>query len=611
MVRKAYERAATAHHGQRRLSGEEYVKHPLEVAAILADLELDAETISAALLHDTVEDTNLTAEEVKREFGPEVARLVDGVTKLGRISLRTDQQQQAENIRKMMVAMAEDLRVVLIKLADRLHNMRTLEPLTEPKRRKISRETLDIYAPLAHRLGIGQIKWELEDLAFRNLEPEAFDDVVKRIARKRDEREALVSDLREILARELEKVGIQADITGRPKHIYSVWQKMTRESKDFSEIYDLSAIRVQVESVRDCYGVLGVVHSLWKPMPGRFKDYVAMPKSNGYQSLHTTVITHTGEPIEIQIRTHEMHRVAEFGVAAHWTYKEGGQDASFDQKLSWLRSLLEWQNEVGDAESFLNTVKVDLFQDEVYVFTPRGDVINLPADSTPVDFAYRIHTEVGHRCIGAKANGRMVPLDYQLQNGDILEVLTSKGPHGPSRDWLGFVKTAGASQKIRVWFKKERREENVSKGKELLDKEFRRMQQRALASIGDERVLELAREFRFTDLNDFYAAIGYGDVSPHSVLLKYMAASEPQTDGNGEFPLIPLVPQFKPTGEIRVKGERGVLTQIAQCCKPVPGDPISGYITRGKGITVHRTSCKNIMNVSNQERVVPVDWDTG
>ena len=350
IVKRAYERAASAHKGQRRLSGEEYVNHPMEVAAILADLELDAATIAAALLHDTVEDTALTAEEVETEFGPEVARLVEGVTKLGRISLRSDQQQQAENIRKMIVAMAEDLRVVLIKLADRLHNMRTLEPLSDVKRRKISRETLDIYAPLAHRLGIGQVKWELEDLAFRYLEPEAYDEVTKRIFRKRNEREALVSDLREILARELESVGITAEITGRPKHIYSVWQKMTRENKDFTEIYDLSAIRVQVDSVRDCYGVLGVVHSLWKPVPGRFKDYVAMPKSNGYQSLHTTVITHTGEPIEIQIRTHEMHRIAEYGVAAHWAYKEGGKDASFDQKLSWLRSLLEWQNEVGDAE---------------------------------------------------------------------------------------------------------------------------------------------------------------------------------------------------------------------------------------------------------------------
>src|SRR6266853_3332730 len=475
MVRRAWERAVAAHAGQRRLSGEEYVNHPMEVAAILADLELDAATLAAALLHDTVEDTPLTEEEVKQEFGPEVARLVDGVTKLGRISLRTDQQQQAENIRKMMVAMAEDLRVVLIKLADRLHNMRTLDPLPEVKRRKISRETLDIYAPLAHRLGIGQIKWELEDLASRNLEPEAYEDVVKRIARKRNDRESLVSDLREILARELEKVGILAEITGRPKHIYSVWQKMTRENKDFSEIYDLSAIRVHVESVRDCYGVLGVVHSLWKPVPGRFKDYIAMPKSNGYQSLHTTVITHTGEPIEIQIRTHEMHRIAEFGVAAHWTYKEGGKDASFDQKLSWLRSLLEWQNEIGDSESFLDTVKV---------------------------------------------NGRMVPLDYELKNGEIVEILTSKGPHGPSRDWLNFVKSASAKERIRKWFKSQSREENVAKGRDLLDKELHRMHRVSLTDLPEVKLVDIATAHRFPNVDDFLAAIGYGDLSPHSVVMR-------------------------------------------------------------------------------------------
>ncbi len=608
MVRKAYERAATAHNGQRRLSGEDYVNHPLEVAAILADLELDAETIAAALLHDTVEDTNLTAEEVRREFGPEVARLVDGVTKLGRISLRTDQQQQAENIRKMMVAMAEDLRVVLIKLADRLHNMRTLEPLAEAKRRKISRETLDIYAPLAHRLGIGQIKWELEDLAFRNLEPDAFEDVVGRIARKRADREALVSDLREILARELEKVGIQADITGRPKHIYSVWQKMTREAKDFSEIYDLSAIRVLVDSVRDCYGVLGVVHSLWKPMPGRFKDYVAMPKSNGYQSLHTTVITHTGEPIEIQIRTHDMHRVAEFGVAAHWTYKEGGKDASFDQKLSWLRSLLEWQNEVGDAESFLNTVKVDLFEDEVYVFTPRGDVINLPADSTPVDFAYRIHTEVGHHCIGAKANGRMVPLDYALQNGEIVEILTSKGPHGPSRDWLNFVKSASAKERIRKWFKSQRREENVAKGRDLLDKELHRMHRVTLGDLPEPKLLEIASLHKFAGVDDFMAAIGYGDLSPHAVVMRM--ALNLDTPG-GDLRTIPLVPQVQPSPRVLVRGEKGILTTIASCCQPVPGDAIVGYTTRGKGVTVHRADCINAVNAQDSSRVVPVDWEAG
>jgi GTP diphosphokinase / guanosine-3',5'-bis(diphosphate) 3'-diphosphatase len=607
VVRQAYERAAIAHRGQRRLSGEDYVNHPLEVAAILADLELDAETIAAALLHDTVEDTNLTAEEVQREFGPEVARLVEGVTKLGRISLRTDQQQQAENIRKMMVAMAEDLRVVLIKLADRLHNMRTLEPLTEAKRRKISRETLDIYAPLAHRLGIGQIKWELEDLAFRNLEPDAFEDVVSRIARKRADREGLVSDLREILARELEKVGIQADITGRPKHIYSVWQKMTREGKDFSEIYDLSAIRVLVDSVRDCYGVLGVVHSLWKPMPGRFKDYVAMPKSNGYQSLHTTVITHTGEPIEIQIRTHEMHRVAEFGVAAHWTYKEGGKDASFDQKLSWLRSLLEWQNEVGDAESFLNSVKVDLFQDEVYVFTPRGDVINLPADSTPVDFAYRIHTEVGHRCIGAKVNGRMVPLDYALQNGEIVEILTSKSPHGPSRDWLGFVKSASAKERIRKWFKSQRREENVAKGRDLLDKELHRMHRLNLVDLAEDKLLEIANAHKFASVDDFLAAIGYGDLSTHAVVMRMAPSLEAP---GGDLRTIPLIPHVQPIPRVLVRGEKGILTTMATCCQPVPGDAIIGYTTRGRGVTVHRADCINAINAQDSARVVPVDWES-
>ena len=606
MVRKAYERAAKAHTGQRRLSGEDYVNHTIEVAVILADLELDAETISAALLHDTVEDTALTAEEVEREFGPEVARLVEGVTKLGRISLRSDQQQQAENIRKMMVAMAEDLRVVLIKLADRLHNMRTLEPLPDVKRRKISRETLDIYAPLAHRLGIGQIKWELEDLAFQYLEPEAYDDVAKRILRKRHEREALVSDLRDILARELEKVGILADITGRPKHIYSVWQKMTRENKDFTEIYDLSAIRVLVDSVRDCYGVLGVVHSLWKPVPGRFKDYVAMPKSNGYQSLHTTVITHTGEPIEIQIRTHEMHRVAEFGVAAHWTYKEGGKDASFDQKLSWLRSLLEWQNDLGDAESFLDTVKVDLFQDEVYVFTPKGDVLNLPADSSPVDFAYRIHTEVGHRCIGAKVNGRMVPLDYELKNGEIVEILTSKGPHGPSRDWLNFVKSASAKERIRKWFKSQRREENVAKGQDLLDKELHRMHRLNLADLPEGKLVEISNLHKFNTVDDFLAAVGYGDVSPHSVVMR-MALS---TDGAGDLKAIPLIPNVQPTPRVLVQGEKGVLTKIAPCCQPVPGDAIVGYTTRGRGVTVHRADCINAVNAQDTARVVPVDWDS-
>jgi GTP diphosphokinase / guanosine-3',5'-bis(diphosphate) 3'-diphosphatase len=605
MVRRAYERALAAHAGQRRLSGEEYVNHPMEVAAILADLQLDAQTLAAALLHDTVEDTPLTAEEVEREFGPEVAHLVDGVTKLGRISLRSDQQQQAENIRKMMVAMAQDLRVVLIKLADRLHNMRTLDPLPEVKRRKISRETLDIYAPLAHRLGIGQIKWELEDLAFRNLEPDAYEDVAKRIARKRTERERLVADLRDILAAELENVGIKADITGRPKHIYSVWQKMTRDKKDFTEIYDLSAIRVLVDTVRDCYGVLGVVHSLWKPVPGRFKDYVAMPKSNGYQSLHTTVITHTGEPIEIQIRTHEMHRVAEFGVAAHWTYKEGGKGDEFDEKLGWLRSLLEWQTEAGDAESFVDTVKIDLLEDEVYVFTPKGDVLNLPTGSTPVDFAYRIHTEVGHRCVGAKVNGRMVPLDYELKNGEIIEILTAKAPHGPSRDWLNFVKSASAKERIRKWFKSQRREENVAKGRDLLDKELHRMHRISLADLSDSKLLEIAGVHRYGAIDDFLAAIGYGDLSPHAVVMRMSLG----VDGASDLRAIPLIPNVQPVPRVLVHGEKGVLTKIAPCCQPVPGDAIVGYTTRGRGVTVHRADCMNAVNAQDAARVVPVDWD--
>ena len=609
VLSRAYDTAASAHHDQNRLSGEKFIEHPLSVAGILADLQLDRDTLAAAILHDTVEDTHLTVTDLEQSFGPTVGKLVAGVTKLEKISFHSQEQAQAENVRKMLVAMAEDVRVVLMKLADRLHNMRTVDFLPENRRRAMAQETLDIYAPLAHRLGMWNIKWELEDLSFSQLHPDEYHDIVKRIARKRKERETYVNDIKEILERELSAVGIKADTSGRPKHVYSIAQKLAL-GKDFDEIYDLSAIRVLTDSIKDCYGALGVIHSLWKPIPGRFKDFIAMPKSNGYQSLHTTVVSHSGEPMEIQIRTHEMHKTAEWGVAAHWAYKEGSkEERKMDQRFAWLRQLMDWQKEVLDAEKFVDAVKVDVFRDEVFVFTPKGDVLALPSGATAVDFAYRIHTEVGHRCIGAKANSRMVPLDYPLENGDIVEVLTSKGPHGPSRDWLSFVKTAGASQKIRAWFKKERREENVAKGKELLDKEFRRIEQRSLASIGDARVLELAQEFHFNDLNDFFAAIGYGDVSAHAVLLKDVAASQP--DGNGEFPLIPMVPQFKPTGEIRVKGERGVLTQIAQCCKPVPGDPIKGYITRGKGITVHRATCKNVMNVLNQERLVEVDWDTG
>jgi len=606
LVQKAYARASAAHVGQHRISGEDYVEHPLHVARILADLGLDSHTLVAALLHDTVEDTNLTLEEVEAEFGPGIGRLVEGVTKLSRIEFRSDQQLHAENIRRMLLAMADDIRVVLIKLADRLHNMRTLEALPEPRRRRISRETMDIYAPLAHRLGMGQIKWELEDLAFRNLDTDTYHDIVRRVNRKRKDRERMVSDLADILARELDKIEIQAEIRGRPKHIYSIWQKMLRDHKDFTQIYDLLAMRVLVDSVKDCYGVLGVVHSLWKPLPGRFKDYIAMPKSNGYQSLHTTVISHTGEPIEVQIRTHDMHTIADFGVAAHWTYKEGGRDARFDEKLSWLRLLMEWQKEVTDAESFVDAVKVDLFQDEVFVFSPKGDVLNLPSGSTPVDFAYRIHTEVGHRCIGAKVNGRMVPLDYELRNGEIVEILTSKSPHGPSRDWLNFVKSASAKERIRKWFKSQRREENVAKGRDLLEKELHRMHRLALNQLPDGKLDEMASQYKYTGAEDFLAAIGYGDVSPHSVVMK-MALTRGE-DGD-QLRSIPLIPQVRPTPRVLVRGERGILTRVAPCCQPVPGDAITGFTTRGKGVSVHRMDCVNTINSPDTDRLVPVDWD--
>ena len=611
LVRKAFERAASAHDGQHRLSGEDYVNHPLEVAAILADLELDAETIAAALLHDTVEDTNLTADEVKREFGPEVARLVEGVTKLGRISLRTDQQQQAENIRKMMVAMAEDLRVVLIKLADRLHNMRTLQPLAEPKRRKISRETLDIYAPLAHRLGIGQIKWELEDLAFRNLEPEGYEDVVKRIARKRDEREKLVADLREILGRELDKVGIQAEITGRPKHMYSVWQKMTREGKDFSEIYDLTAIRVQVDSVRDCYGVLGVVHSLWKPMPGRFKDYIAMPKSNGYQSLHTTVITHTGEPIEIQIRTHEMHRVAEFGVAAHWGYKEGGLP-SLDP--TWLHRIVDWQSETSDPQEFMETLKGDLEQDEVYVFTPKGDVITLPVGATPIDFAYSIHTEVGHRCIGAKVNGRLVPLDSRLSSGDTIDVVTSKVVGaGPSRDWIRVVATPRARNKIRQWFSRSRREETIEAGREELVRAMRREGLPVQKLTNSPLLADVARSLNYADLETLHAAIGEGHVAAKTVaqrLVRDLRGGE-QEEQLPSTVRRPLRSSNRQSVGVHVEGLDDLLVRLSRCCNPMPGDQIVGFVTTGRGVSVHRADCANAAAMASnmQERQIEVEWD--
>jgi GTP diphosphokinase / guanosine-3',5'-bis(diphosphate) 3'-diphosphatase len=612
VLRRAYALAERAHAGQSRLSGEPYVSHPAAVAEILADLGLDADTLVAALLHDTVEDTDVTREQLRDEFGAHVAKLVDGVTKLGKIHVHTREQAQAENIRKMLVAMAEDIRVVLIKLGDRLHNMRTVGAHNEERRQRISRETLDIYAPLAHRLGIWQIKGELEDLAFAQLDPDNYQAVAAKVSKAAEERGTFIRDVTEILEREFERLGITAEISGRPKHIFSIHDKMERTHKDFDEIYDLIALRILVDSIKDCYGALGTVHSLWKPIPGRFKDYVAMPKGNGYQSLHTTVVSHTGEPMEVQIRTQEMHTTAEYGIAAHWHYKEGAQQTRFDERYGWLRLLMDWQKEVLDAEAFVDTVKVDIFQDEVFVFTPKGDVRSLPMGSTPVDFAYRVHTDVGHHCIGAKVNSRMVPLDYRLQHGDIVEVLTTKGPHAPSRDWLNFVKTSSAREKIRSWFKKERREENIQKGREQLDKEFRRLRQQALGSLKEERLLELAEDFKYATTDDFLAALGYGDVSARGAVLRYSDRESPDQASETMVLGIPLVSASPvANGHVRVHGMTDMLTALAQCCKPVAGDSIRGYITRGKGVTVHRADCVNVRNAADPDRIVEVEWERG
>ena len=513
-IEKAYRYAQEAHSGQRRNSGEEYINHPLEVASILAELEMDDSTIIAALLHDVAEDTEQTLDNIRKAFGLEVADLVDGVTKLGKIEYKSKMEEQVENLRKMFLAMAKDIRVVLIKLADRLHNMRTLKFQPEKKQKEISQETLEIYAPLANRLGIYRIKWELEDLAFRFINPQEYYDLVEGIALKRKDREEHINEAIEQLRAKLEEVGIRADIAGRPKNLYSIYKKMVNQNKDLSEIYDLTAIRVIVESVNDCYGSLGIIHTLWKPIPGRFKDYIAMPKPNMYQSLHTTLIGSHGEPFEIQIRTWEMHRTAEYGIAAHWKYKEGKKiENNFEQKLSWLRQLLEWQHDSRDAGEFMESLKVDLFADTVFVFTPKGDVVELPAESCPIDFAYRVHTDVGHGCIGAKINGRIVPLDTKLKNGDIIEVLTTKNPGGPSRDWVCLVKTSQAKNRIRQWFKKEKREENIIRGREGLEKEARKMGIEPSTALKNENIQKLAKGFNFNGIEDLYATLGDGAIT--------------------------------------------------------------------------------------------------
>lgn len=618
-VTKAYQLAEEAHKDQRRVSGEPYILHPLAVAQILADMKIDTTTITASLLHDVVEDTSYTLDDLKKMFGKEVAFLVDGVTKLSRLNYRTKEDQQLNSMRKMFLAMAKDVRVVVIKLADRLHNMRTLRYMRSDKQKRIAQETLEIFAPLAHRLGIFNIKWELEDLSFRYLEPDKYYDLVDQMKQKRHVREEIVNEAIDVLKKALDEAHIHCEINGRPKHFYSIYKKMKKDNRDLSQVYDLFAIRVIVDDVKDCYGVLGIVHSLWKPLPYRFKDYIAMPKPNKYQSLHTTVIGTRGQPVEIQIRTWEMHRIAEYGVAAHWRYKEGNQTANkdtFDEKMGWLRNLLEWQD-TSNPKEFVNALKLDAFSDEVFVFSPRGDVIDLPQGAIPIDFAYRIHTDVGHRCVGAKINGKIVPLDYKLKNGDIVEIITSKVGK-PSLDWLNIVGSSESRSKIRSWFKKENREENIAKGLDALERECKRLGHDWKALNVGGRLGRVAKQMNAGSEDDLVAAVGYGGFAVNTVLIKLLELHkkdlQKQEEKTNSLAALEKLKTKKPvkhngTG-ILVKGEPGLLVRLAKCCSPVPGDPIIGFITRGRGVSVHRADCPNVTHGQNDvDRLIDVEWD--
>lgn len=621
LIIKAYNFAENAHEGQVRKSGEKYFVHPVEVAKILVELEMDDSTIVAGLLHDVIEDTKYGYDQIKKEFGEEIALLVEGVTKLGTLTYETKEERQAESLRKMFIAMAKDIRVIIIKLADRLHNMRTLKYMNENKKKEKAMETLEIYAPIAHRLGISKIKWELEDLALRYIDPEGYYDLVEKVAKKRREREEYINQVIKQLEEALRNVQIKFEISGRPKHFYSIYRKMVYQHKTFEEIFDLTAIRIIVDTVKDCYGVLGIVHTMWKPIPGRFKDYIAMPKPNMYQSLHTTVIGPKGEPFEIQIRTWEMHRIAEYGIAAHWKYKEGKTgEEDFDDKLRWLRQLLEWQRDLKDPKEFMESLKIDLFTNEVFVFTPKGDVIDLPAGSTPIDFAYKIHSAIGNSCIGAKVDGRIVPLDYKLKNGNIVEILTSSHSNGPSRDWLKFVKSTQAKNRIRQWFKKERKEENIEKGREMLEKEIKRNGYDIQSLLKPQWLNVLVKKFNFNGIEDLYAAIGYGGIMLNQVIpkLKEMYKQGQKEEKTIEDSLTVHSKQYKPkqnkkdTQGVKVKGIDNILVRFAKCCNPVPGDDIIGFITRGRGVSVHRKDCVNVVNETDAvDRFIEVEWDEG
>ncbi|MCY6353927.1 RelA/SpoT family protein [Clostridium sp. ZS2-4] len=622
IIEKAYHYAESAHKEQRRVSGEPYIIHPVEVACILAEMGLDENTIAASLLHDVIEDTEYTFGDIETEFNGEVAVLVEGVTKLGKIKYKTKEEQQAENVRKMLFAMTKDIRVILIKLADRLHNMRTLKYMSVEKQKEKAKETLDIYAPLAHRLGISKVKWELEDLSLRYLHPNEYYDLVRKVAEKRNEREEYISNIINELLQKLESTGIEAEIAGRPKHFYSIYRKMVIKNKTIDQIYDLTAVRILVNDVRDCYAALGIVHTMYKPIPGRFKDYIAMPKPNMYQSLHSTVIGPQGKPFEIQIRTYEMHNTSEYGIAAHWKYKEGEnskQKDDFETKLTWLREVLEWQRETSNPEEFMENFKIDMFSDEVFVFTPKGAVINLPYNSTPIDFAYRIHTDVGHRCVGAKVNGKIVPLDYHLKTGEIVEILTSASSKGPGMDWLNITKSNQAKSKIKAWFKKEKRHDNIEKGKELIDKECKR-QGVNFGKIAKGEILEtLLKKYNLNNLDDLYVAVTIGAITSYSVINKLLGFVKNQESEKEEVNIEQLKQQLQHTAKVKkksnspgvkVKGIDNVLVRFAKCCNPVPGDSIIGYITKGRGVSVHRKDCENVnaLILNDGSRIIEVKW---